>query len=69
VVLAVGHGLSASIFHDVLAFLALFLGSMAVAVALSLSTYRKRQEAWARRREEERIVRGEPAGDVDAGRK
>jgi hypothetical protein len=32
---------------------------MAVAAALSLSTYRKRQEAWARRREEERIVRGE----------
>lgn len=59
VVLAVGGGLSRSIFHDVLAFLGLFMGSMAVAAALSLSTYRKRQEAWARRREEERIVRGE----------
>lgn len=59
VVLAVAAGLSGSIFHDVLAFLGLFLGSMAVAAALSLTTYRKRQEAWARRREEERIVRGE----------
>jgi len=59
VVLAVGGGLSRSIFHDVLAFLGLFMGSMAVAAALSLSTYRKRQEAWARRRAEERIVRGE----------
>jgi hypothetical protein len=69
VVLAVGNGLSAGIFHDVAAFLALFLGSMAVAAALSISTYRRRQEAWARRREEERIVRGEPADDVSAGRK
>lgn len=41
VVLAVGKGLSGSIFHDVLAFLGLFLGSMAVAAALSLTTYRK----------------------------
>ena len=59
VVLAVGGGLSGGVFHDVLAFLGLFMGSMAVAAALSLTTYRKRQEAWARRREEERIVRGE----------
>jgi hypothetical protein len=69
VVLAVGNGLSAGIFHDVAAFLALFLGSMAVAAALSISTYRRRQEAWARRREEERIVRGEPADDVALGPK
>jgi len=69
VVLAVGQGLFGSVFRDVLAFLALFLGSMAVAGALSLTTYRRRQEAWARRREEERIVRGEPADNASLGRR
>jgi hypothetical protein len=69
VVLAVGQGLFGGIFSDVLAFLALFLGSMAVAGAISLTTYRRRQEAWARRREEERIVRGEKRDAAEEGRK
>ncbi len=63
VVLAVGHGFMDGILSTVAISLAAFFGSLIIAAALVITTYKRRHQAQERLREEERLIRGDWALD------
>jgi hypothetical protein len=61
VVLAIGHGLLEDTLSAVLTSLAAFFGSIIIAAGMAIVIYRRRQRAFERLREEERLIRGKDA--------
>lgn len=57
-VLAVGHGLAGNIVSGIMLPMALFFGSIAVAIIIVIMTYLKRHEASKSAEEEERKIKG-----------